>query len=618
MSSATSTAPPPKRRAVFILFEGTDNDFRDDAGTNVQRMLRLLRKDDEDRQVIYYGEGLGSHDFGSDTLSGGSKVSTLKHALSLGIGMSFPEHVLDAYRWLMNVHRKDDEIYVMGFSRGAYAAGCFCGLIEAIGLLPRENTQLISTGWELYSKFSAEASDRKKDLGTPAFKYCWDHTRSFRTNFSKLVRIHFLGLWDTVASIGIDNSAPYLFPQHRGSVKHVLHAMALDEIRNRFPVQRFSSVHSNLAPLWRAVHSSDRIPALSAEKQFELEIKEAAALTTEILEVWFPGNHTDCGGGGHNDVLLKTTAQLVPKGIAEPHSVTIDVEDRLPKPALGYLSLRWMLRSLLQRQGPGVEILIDPLAAARADLELSYGLFPDTTAQSQDVWPAEHVKHLLKSSKEDRAGAKVRHSHILDAPPAEVELAILKSWPANEMIPNEDPGKWHSFKEYLMPYYWDFREWKDGSLGERRHVWPNDKLHISVRTRWLASRLTEEQLKLILGVNKDADCGDQTCSNREEDQQSEAQALSHHGEKVSPKTFLAQAPEDVVWSSNANRFRLIHEPYYPLSHGGGAERHTHEEDKAEANARSQAEWKARMDRLEEQYEHSLKPDGAGKYPGFEI
>lgn len=103
--------------------------------TNVCRMLQLLRKDDEKQQLVYYGEGVGMHDFSSHTLSSAGEMgSALKSAITKGFASSFPEHVLDAYRWLMNVHRKSDEIYVMGFSRGAYAAGCFCGLLETVSL----------------------------------------------------------------------------------------------------------------------------------------------------------------------------------------------------------------------------------------------------------------------------------------------------------------------------------------------------------------------------------------------------------------------------------------------------------------------------------------------------
>lgn len=195
-TSADEKPKGPDPRAVFILFEGTGNDFDNEKYTNVVRMLRLLRKDDEEHQIVYYGEGIGEHNFSSGTLSTGRGISAAGHALAVGLARSFPEHVLDAYRWLMNVHRATDEIYVMGFSRGAYAAGCLCGLIEQLGLLPRENTQMIATAWEFYDRlsrsqiptsfFKADDDEKKKSR-----KLC----RSFRTSFSKLVRIKFLGLW---------------------------------------------------------------------------------------------------------------------------------------------------------------------------------------------------------------------------------------------------------------------------------------------------------------------------------------------------------------------------------------------------------------------------------------
>lgn len=234
-------------------------------------MLRLLRKDDEERQVVYYGEGLGRHNFNTGgSLSTGTKMTIAAQALSMGLGSAIAEHILDAYRWLMNVHRKGDEIYVLGFSRGAYAAGCFCGLLEAVGLLPRENTQMIATGWEIYAEYSKDVNNKK----------IWGDARGYRTSFSKLVRIHFLGLWDCVASIGTGNEAPYAFPQHRGTVANVYHAMALDEGRNRFNVHRFSDHFSNFDPLYRATHSS--------EENFKLDIERAKKLQTNIHEVWYP------------------------------------------------------------------------------------------------------------------------------------------------------------------------------------------------------------------------------------------------------------------------------------------------------------------------------------------
>ncbi|PWN93216.1 hypothetical protein FA10DRAFT_290332 [Acaromyces ingoldii] len=441
-AAVPTTTPDAPKRAVFVLFEGTGNEFRNESYTNVVRMLRLLRKDDEERQLVYYGEGLGRHNFNTGgTLSGGTKMTIAAQALSMGLGSAIAEHILDAYRWLMNVHRKGDEVYVMGFSRGSYAAGCFCGLLESIGLLPRENTQMIATGWDIYAEYSKDVT----------LETTWEAARSFRTSFSKLVRIHFLGMWDCVASIGTGNEAPYAFPQHRGTVQHVYHAMALDEGRNRFSVLRFSDHFSNYPPLYRAVHSS--------QADFKREIELAKALKTDIHEVWFPGNHTDVGGGGHNDVLLKEAVTQSQWLVGD--DLVIETEKRVPHPALGFLSLRWMLRALLQAKSREIDILLDPLMAAIFDLELSYGLQRDTTSVDQNVWPAEHLAYLRStSSAEDRERATVAHRDVLDAPKIEIELATLKLRSAF----GYEPGS--GFSGWAMSKYWGVREVADWTVGE--------------------------------------------------------------------------------------------------------------------------------------------------------
>lgn len=121
----------------------------------------------------------------------------------------------------MNTHQEGDKIFVMGFSRGAYAAGCLCGLVEAVsdtvsqrdelkmtnnlpandqvGLLPRENSQMLSTAWDIYSKTqSPKKQVNTDDNGNDDYLFVDDRgtaSRSFRTSFSKLVRFQFLGLW---------------------------------------------------------------------------------------------------------------------------------------------------------------------------------------------------------------------------------------------------------------------------------------------------------------------------------------------------------------------------------------------------------------------------------------
>lgn len=226
--------------------------------------------------------------------------------------------------------------------------------------------------------------------------------------------------------------------------------------------------------------------------------------------------------------------------------VTVDTEKRVPHPALGFLSFRWMLRALLQLRSETVDILIDPLTAAIFDLELSYGLQRDTTQTDQNVWPAEHLAYLKsKSSAEDRKMALVSHRDILDAPRIEIELATLKLRNAFEY----EAGS--GISGYAMSKYWGLREVADWTVGEVRDVRDGDAFHESVRTRWLATRLPKRQLDAILD---------------------EASARSHAHGKVgqSPHTLTARAKQE--WAEVAEE-HTIAEPYVPMAspHGSHAE-----------------------------------------------
>lgn len=257
---------------------------------------------------------------------------------------------------------------------------------------------------------------------------------------------------DTVASIGKDAQAPYLFPQHRGTVEHVYHAMALDEVRNRFTVQRFSALFGNLPPMYRALSKSDTV--------FAEEIATARDLKTNVHEVWFAGNHSDVGGGGRNDGLLERKMEYG-KGLYNKDQLTVDIERRYDHPSLSFLPLRWMLRNLLSLKITGdaqAQVLIDPLTAARYDLELSYGLHSDSSSLDSDLWPAEHLGHLIKiTGEQDRHSAindpKHRGVNAVGAPLPEIEMATLRSYTAFEHEPDSQ-----GYLSKVMPYYWRFRE----------------------------------------------------------------------------------------------------------------------------------------------------------------
>ncbi|HXO02554.1 MAG TPA: DUF2235 domain-containing protein [Stellaceae bacterium] len=248
-------APSMPRRLV-VCCDGTWNSADGGgAASNVVRMMRSVKPVAASgaAQIVYYHPGVGTGN-GLDRLIGGAT----------GVGLA--RNVRDAYAFIVNNYVPGDEIFLFGFSRGAYTARSISGLIDTIGLLRERDMGRFLDAWAFYRL----PEDRK-----PAHRAEFD--RLFpkrRTN----VPIRCIGVWDTVGSLGIPPSRlfgrlpvcrsnyRFLSVKLSPAVEHAFHALAIDEKRMAF------------APaVWT------RSPA--------------APPTQIIRQVWFAGVHADVGGG---------------------------------------------------------------------------------------------------------------------------------------------------------------------------------------------------------------------------------------------------------------------------------------------------------------------------------
>jgi uncharacterized protein (DUF2235 family) len=161
----------------------------------------------------------------------------------------------------MEVCQPGDRVFLFGFSRGAYTARVLAAMLHAIGLLPAGNVQLIPYAMRLFS-----ASRRAGDDDS-----YWEVLNNFRATFARPVTnasdkrfpVHFLGVWDTVSSVGwIRNPKTFPFTAENASVQTARHAVSLDERRCFF--------RQNLIK--------------PTENQ-------------NVVELWFSGVHSDIGGG---------------------------------------------------------------------------------------------------------------------------------------------------------------------------------------------------------------------------------------------------------------------------------------------------------------------------------
>ncbi|KAJ4410036.1 hypothetical protein N0V85_004012, partial [Neurospora sp. IMI 360204] len=228
-------------RKIVLCFDGTGNKFQgDDSDSNILKIYRMLDRTADD-QYHYYQPGIGTYVV-STSLTRTSTVARLRSwyqkSKDSAIGTSFDQHVVGGYRFLMRFYRTNDEIYIFGFSRGAYVARFLAEMLDYIGLLSHGNEEMVRFAWKAFSNWQARRSDDSPE-GVQKKKKMYEFLKGFRETFSRPVRrIRFLGLFDTVNSVPQFESAwmerskfPYTA---RTSAKVVRHAVSIDERRAKF------------------------------------------------------------------------------------------------------------------------------------------------------------------------------------------------------------------------------------------------------------------------------------------------------------------------------------------------------------------------------------------------
>lgn len=253
-------------RRFVICFDGTWNTPDKGANpTNVVKMVRAIRNEAGGvSQVTFYDKGVGTGG-PLDRIAGGAS------------GEGLTENMIDGYRFLANNYVDGDEIYVFGFSRGAYTARSLVGFIGLAGLISP-----LGLGWGLTRAieiYRHHELTREQKL---------EQVRALDLERTESVKIRCIGVWDTVGSLGIPGDLgrrllggkfDFHDVQLNDKVEVALHAVAIDEKRSAF------------APtLW--VRPKDARPA--------------AGQTVE--QVWFPGVHSNVGGSyadaGLSDVAM--------------------------------------------------------------------------------------------------------------------------------------------------------------------------------------------------------------------------------------------------------------------------------------------------------------------------
>ncbi len=246
----------------MICCDGTNNEFGPE-NTNVVRLVQVLER--SARQLLYYDPGVGTLPEPGVWGRLGKRISTL---LELAFGTDLVRKVEAAYAYLMDFAEPGDRVFLFGFSRGAYTVRVLAGLLHALGLLPRGGHNLVPYLMRLFRSIRGEGPVPGAEAESASWRLCdefrWTFARPTQEGGDeRRFRVHFLGLWDTVSSVGwVWDPAKFPFTAHNPSVGVVRHAVSIDERRCFFRQNLMQPVAGQ-----------------------------------DLQERWFPGVHADVGGG---------------------------------------------------------------------------------------------------------------------------------------------------------------------------------------------------------------------------------------------------------------------------------------------------------------------------------
>jgi uncharacterized protein (DUF2235 family) len=438
---------------IVLCSDGTGNQDVKDRGTNVFKLYEAVdvqghkqKKVPTTQQLAFYDDGVGT-----------SQIPLAK-AIGGATGWGFSRNVRQLYRELVNVYEAGDNIYLFGFSRGAYTVRALAGLIQHCGVLDIRLTDRgyiddrIKHCWKEFREVAFRRSFRGEHRGLVPEE---DEARRIAETEERLKRygavkhensprltIKFIGVWDTVGAIGVpfdwlrylinliypiwfrDNTlGPY--------VEKACHALSIDDDRRTF------------------------FPELWNERYRRGDDKKGEFTDRRIKQVWFAGVHSNVGGGYPKQGMSLVTLDWMMHEAREAGLRFIDndrksviehqdVQDKLydPRSGLG-LFYRWAPRNIddlckKHKIGvPKIHISVFERIACGTDSyapgNIPFKFEVDATSGIEN-WPAETLREPIRERVTEEIDRTVNATKgttatsLLEMMRSTVQSGILSYW----------------------------------------------------------------------------------------------------------------------------------------------------------------------------------------------
>jgi uncharacterized protein (DUF2235 family) len=374
----------PNRVALFL--DGTWNTTNDN--TNVWRLKSLCPS--SSTQKVYYSAGVGTQK--GEKITGGA----------FGIGIN--EEVIAAYEWLIENYEDGNQIFIFGFSRGAFTARSLAGFISKCGLLKAGSPLSLNQLYERYRKGTATSILALQHADTDL-----SQEDRWLKEYSRHIPVWFQGVWDTVGELGMPipllphvsrHDFNFLETDLHINDTHAYHALAIDEHRPAFK-----------PTLWmKTTQSSGETPP--PRDVFEVEQR------------WFVGAHANVGGGYQNDLLAQAPlkwlmGKAIEHGLEFKGTVELDegatacpVRDSLGEMAHGFYEALTFGKHYYRPIG------IDPVETDKGCVSTINESIDSTVFARWKVDPTYRPKNLLEWSERRKVDPATLSSSVSASDPS--------------------------------------------------------------------------------------------------------------------------------------------------------------------------------------------------------
>lgn len=243
--------------------------------SNVVRLVRHCAKDAG--QLVFYDPGVGTDEFFPPTSVVTSLIYKCQMLSGLALGKGIYENVAQCYQFLVENYRAGDRIFLFGFSRGAFTVRSVSGLVRLFGIVRPDARPLLPLMLRGYFA-SAQHSKRRHELAADIKQHFTDET-------GQRAKVHFVGVWDTVASVG--GLVPQRISANANVAEkpygHIRQAVSVGEYRAQFAPRLYETKQDPLPAREQDKPQRWSDPRDQRERSFE--------------QRWFCGVHIDVGGG---------------------------------------------------------------------------------------------------------------------------------------------------------------------------------------------------------------------------------------------------------------------------------------------------------------------------------